>query len=291
MEELYVCSSDNLADIPEELAASGKFSFPEVHINPEQMTEMAKSLKIHNNDCFVHVPFCLTVEAAALGAQINLGDEKNGPRVGNHTYNSLEQLLALDYRKMMLEGERISVVMEAIRKLSKDNTVILYVNGIFTMLSYLVEIGTVYRTMRNDIETSQRTLDMISDCIVAFIEEGLKNGAKIISYSDPVGDITLMGKKTFSQLPAPATIKLLKRVMDLLDDQAIYLCGRMTSGLKKLELIEIEKREVCDVGNMGGGIMKILSEKNVKLIGNSCIKRTHIPSKNRTVTVYPLTIL
>ena len=75
-----VITSDNLENISIDLIKENNLKFPEVHENLESMVKFSKVMKEHRKDLFCRVPFCMTVEAEALGAIINLGDEKYGPR-------------------------------------------------------------------------------------------------------------------------------------------------------------------------------------------------------------------
>ena len=81
-----------LEEIPKEIIEELKLKFPELHNNSNDMVKLSIEIKKHNNDSLCRVPFCVTVEAEALGADIKLGDEKIGPRVNKYAFNNLEEL-------------------------------------------------------------------------------------------------------------------------------------------------------------------------------------------------------
>ena len=92
MKKTFSCISDNLENIPKELIESKNLKFPNIHENLIDMVEFSKIIKEHKKDIFCRVPFCMTVEAESLGAKINMGDEKYGPRAKEYAFKNLDEL-------------------------------------------------------------------------------------------------------------------------------------------------------------------------------------------------------
>ncbi len=277
--EAFACGSEDLEKVSQEIIKKENIIYPNVHFELDQMIKLSKAVKIHKCDSFVHIPFCLTVEAEHLGGAINLGNDRVGPRVKECIYKNVSDLLNIDYDIAFTSG-RIKTVLDAVKILSLENDVILNVNGIFTLLSSLIDINILYKAMRKEKENVLLVFEKIKDYILRFVDEGLKNGAKVISYADPVGDVKIMGLKTFLDFSAPITYDILKNISSKMDDEILFLCGRMTNGLNQAKLIEIIPFSIENVKNYGEALLKISKENNINIFGNYCIKRTHFPGQN-----------
>ena len=110
---------------------------------------------------------------------------------------------------------------------------------------------------------------------MSYIIEGIKRGAKIISYGDPVGSIDIVGPKIYEEYSGKISCNILKRVEPYLENSVIHLCGKTSTAFEKLGLSESRAIEFQEEITYGDAINRILQErKDVKFIGNSCIKRT-----------------
>ncbi len=280
--EAYSCSSENLEKVPEGLLKKENINFPNVHFDLDQMIALSNGIRESKGDLFNYIPFCLTVEAESLGAIINLGDERVGPRAKECRYKDISELLNINYDVDFNSG-RIKTVLDAISEISKHNYVILNVNGVFSILSSLVDSNILYRAMRKEKESVLEVLKNIEGLILRFTKEALERGCKVISYADPAGDIKIMGQKTFSEFSAPVTYEILKNTNDMLKNEILFLCGRMTNGLLKTGLIEVIPFEVKDIKNYGEGFLKVSKENHMSILGNYCIKRTHLNASEMKV--------
>ena len=98
--------------------ASGVY-WPEAHIDPVKMADMAQAS--WEQRCFenVGVPFCMTVEAEAMGAQVTLGNTVAEPHVTEYAIKTVDDWETLPTPNVN-EG-RMAVVIEAIKILkSRD---------------------------------------------------------------------------------------------------------------------------------------------------------------------------
>ena len=87
----FKCVLDTGEEIPKEAVEKAGVKFPDVHKNAQDMAVLSKTIRQYNKDIFSIVPFCMTVEAEALGGEINLGDEKAGPRVSTYTFKKFKR--------------------------------------------------------------------------------------------------------------------------------------------------------------------------------------------------------
>ncbi|MDD3023696.1 MAG: uroporphyrinogen decarboxylase family protein, partial [Syntrophomonadaceae bacterium] len=93
--------------------------WPEAHQNPQQMAKLA--LGVHNLTGIENlgVPFCMTVEAEAMGAAIVLGSLENEPRVTGYPLAELQDWSSLAEIK---PGKgRAGMLAEAVNILAAGN--------------------------------------------------------------------------------------------------------------------------------------------------------------------------
>lgn len=279
----FICTGDNLEEIPESIVLRTGLNFPEVHTKGEYMALLSKELKKYRKDNICRVPFCVTVEAEALGACIKLGNSKIGPRVENYIFNSIEDMKTI--KEITLGNGRIKEVLKAVKILNDQGEItVLSIEGPFTISASLIDSSLIYKAIRKNRDLIDSFMKVIEDSIVKYIKEGIKCGAKIISYGDPVGALDIVGPKIYKDISGKITYNILKRIENELDGAIIHLCGKTSTALESLEFIELEPIKYEEELTYGQSIDRILKCKNdVKFIGHNCIKRTSIKIKDSTV--------
>jgi len=270
--EEFICKSDDNETIPQELIHSGKVILPNAHMNSKAITNLAILLKEQRKDIFCFIPFCTTVEAEAMGAIVNLGDESFGPRIKNYRFSSLEELEGMN--NIDFTTGRIKEVLESIRMLNNSGeTPCLKVCGPFTILSYLIDPKVLFKALRKNKDRVQRIIRNIESNVVNYILEGMKMGCKIISYSDPAATLDIIGPKVYSEVSGNITCNILKNLEDLESNCIIHICGKTSLSLAKSNLISLESIKYDNSLTYGEAIKKIIDEENsFKIIGNNCIK-------------------
>ena len=97
--------------ITSELMDTCGVTWPEAHTDAEMMAKLA--LANYENGCFenVGVPFCMTVEAEAMGAEVTMGTKIFEPHVTGYAIDSV-----LDWKQLKPvnhEEGRAKVVLES----------------------------------------------------------------------------------------------------------------------------------------------------------------------------------
>lgn len=279
----FKCISDHLEEIPEEITKSTGVTLPEAHMKGELMATLSKVLKEYHKDNISMVPFCLTVEAEALGADIKIGNEKIGPRVGKYAFESIEELKNL--KEIDLTKKRISEVLKSVEILNNQGEIVaLSVQGPFTIMSSLIDPRLFYRAVRKDKDSVEDFMSVIQDGIVKYIEEGVKRGAKIISYGDSTGASGIVGPKIYKEFSGRYTYNILKRVENKLENSILHLCGITSVALDKAQFVKSVPIELEENLTYGEALNKIMDErKDVKIIGHYCLKKTPIKMKKSVI--------
>ncbi|XOQ17169.1 MAG: Uroporphyrinogen decarboxylase HemE [Sporanaerobacter sp.] len=279
----FKCINDKMEEIPEIILNKTGLSFPKVHTKAEYMAVLSKELKEYRKDTLCRVPFCNTVEAETLGGNIKLGDFKSGPRVESYAFNSIDELMKIE--EINLTQNRINEVLKAVEILnSMGETVVLNVEGPFTIINSLVDLRIFYKAIRKDKEMVNEVLKNMEANIVKYMKEGINRGAKIISYGDPLGAEDIVGPKIYKEFSGKSTYKILKTIENELDESIIHICGKTSTVFQNMGFVESHPIQFKEDITYGHAIEYILeNRKDIKFIGHNCIKRTPLKLKNSTL--------
>ncbi len=279
----FKCEGENLEQIPESIITRTGITFPKAHTDRDMMALLAREIRQYKNDSLCRIPFCVTTEAEALGAVINLGDDKAGPRVQDYAFSSLEEMA--DISVMSLEQGRIKEVLDCVEKLSSEGeTVALTVEGPFTIISSLIDPMHFYKGMRKNREAIDAIITVVEDSIVSYMLEGIRRGARIISYGDPVGAMDIVGPKVYEEISGKSSHRILKRLEGHLDSALVHICGKTTTAFTKLGFAEAVSVPVEGEQTYGQALSQILeSGSGSRMIGHQCIKKTPFALKSGVV--------
>ncbi|AZV57045.1 uroporphyrinogen decarboxylase family protein [Clostridium sp. AWRP] len=279
----FKCIINTQEEIPEKVVKRTGINFPEAHTKAELIAKLAIEIKKFYNSTFSMVPFCRTVEAEALGANIKMGDSKIGPRVGKYAFSSIESFNNL--KTIDLNKGRIAQVLKSVEVLKQQNErVVLNVQGPFTIMSSLIDPMLFYRAVRKNRDIVEKFMSVIVDSIVKIIEEGVKKGAQIISFGDSAGTLSILGPKMYKDYSGRYSFSVLKKIEGKLGNSIIHLCGITSSSMDRIGFIKSIPIEVNKNITYGQAIDWIIKErKDVKIIGHNCIKKSNLKMKNPVI--------
>ncbi|MDU5082587.1 uroporphyrinogen decarboxylase family protein [Tissierella carlieri] len=267
---IFKCVGKEIEIIPDNILEELNISYEESNKNASEMVILAKALKKYKNKKYCKLPFCHTVEAEAFGSTV-IFDQKVGNRIGEYKVddiNLVEDILEID-----LNNGRIAEVLKAISILKEnEENVILDITGPFSIATSIMDSQLFYRTIRKDREKINRLLEIVENSLVKLILEGVKQNVDVISFADPTGTIDIVGPKIYKEVSGNSTYNILKRVEEQLGKSVIHLCGKTSTSLEVIGLLESEKIKVegCNYFDI---VKKIKEErKDVNFIGHWCLK-------------------
>lgn len=283
----FKCNQIDNENIPIDILKNSNLSFPNLHKNSNDIACVSKFLKEYKKDSICKVPFCTTVEAESFGAIINLGDEKNTPRIKEYVFSNIEELSNIN--NIDFNKGRIKEVLKSINILTlQDEIVSLNVCGPITIVSLLLDLKYFYKGVRKNLYIIEKIMNIIEDNIVNYIIKGYQNGAKIISYSDPVGDINIVGPKVYEDVVSKTTLNILNRVLPYIEDGIIHLCGKTSTALCNLNKCSYKTIEYEGSLTYGEAILNVINNKDIKIIGNNCLKRSQYKLNHSKIYIISL---
>ena len=127
-------------------------------------------------------------------------------------------------------------------------------------------------------------MKIVEESSVEFIKEGVKRGADIISFGDSAGTLDILGPKMYKELGGKYTYNVLKEAKNYLEDSVIHLCGITSSSLDRGGFIKSNPIEVPEGISYGQALNYIIREnKNIKILGHNCLRKTTKPMKKAIV--------
>lgn len=241
----------------------------DVYFNSERMTIASKLIKEHKNDLFCFLPISETVEVHMLDGDLII-DEISTPRVKSYKYSSLDEILSIS--KVDVYDGVMGQVLKSIAQLSKDNqNVVLNIAGPITILSSLIDIKVIIKSLKNRKEDLDIILNNIKQLTLDFTKAGIECGASIISLADPTGNMDILGERTYTRLCKNIMLDLISDLQSIIEDKGIlHLCGRTTSSLLNLGVIKCERINLNYPMKYGQALLAH-KELNVKVVGQNCI--------------------
>ncbi len=284
----YKCTYSNSVGISAEVTAGLGLEFPDAYKHSETMQILAKAIKAHDRADFCLLPFCRTVEAESMGAVLNYGDERTGPRAKDPICAACDDVLSLPAADVT-KG-RMAEVLDACAKLKAEGeTVCLEVTGPFTILNALMEPRKVFKSYRKDREGMKAVLDKLAGDLLAYIGAGRRAGVDVFIFSDSAGAPELIGPKFTAQAIEDFYHPFLERAAALMDESCIFLlCPKFTYALVDTGHAEFVDHQI----EPGSGYLQAMLQMrgSVKLAGQVCIKNVGVKLANgrfREIRIIP----
>lgn len=234
--------------IGDAMDASG-CAWPNAHVDPEAMAGLALAMYDLGGIENMAVPFCMTVEAEALGAAVELGDRLTQPRILQEPYGSAAEVLALELPEITA-SPRAQTVLAAMRKLSTERPnapVIGNLTGPVSLLASLVQPDLLLREMLRRPADSLRALEVLTERLAQFGREQIEAGAEVIAIADPTATGEILGPRLFGQLAVPPLERLTKALHEHGGLVIVHICGQVRTIVEHLATIGADAVSVDDM--------------------------------------------
>ncbi len=276
--KIFKCPGNEAESIPEPILENLGISFEEINKDAYKMASLSKRIKEYNNSEYCTLPFCNTVEAQSFGSRV-IFDHIVGNRIGDYAIKDTSQIE--DMLKMDLSNSRAAELLKAIRILKEDGEkVVVNVTGPISLATSIMDSKTFYKLIRKDTEKTSKLLKTIEDSLVDYMLESIKSGVDIISFADPTGGMDIVGPKVYKEVSGKSTYNILKRIEGQMRQAIIHLCGKTSTSLEAIGLIETQKLDV-EGSNYFEMLKNIKNErKDINFIGHWCMKQQN---KNNVV--------
>ena len=224
-----ICPGGMMNMIVTELMDITGSTWPEAHGDPRLMADLAAGG--YDNGGFENfgVPFCMTIEAEAMGAKVNMGTRVNEPRVTAYPLHSVEEWKTL--RPINIKNGRAKVVTDAIALLkvrNPDVPVIANLCGPVSLASSLLEPMVYYKELYKKADKAHELMAFVTENLIAFGKAQIRAGADILTISDPSGTGEILGPRGFTKFAVPYLNKIISEIKSEAGIGIIvHICGRL----------------------------------------------------------------
>ncbi|MGL5255664.1 MAG: uroporphyrinogen decarboxylase family protein [Proteocatella sp.] len=248
-----ICPGGMMNMVTTELIENLGIDFKTAHSDAEIMAKISSS--VYESGCFENygVPFCMTIEAEDLGADVNMGSNIYEPHVIKYPIDSVSQWNELATAN--LDGGRSKTVIEAIEILKSKNDgvpIIGNLTGPISTASSVMEPSIFYKELRKNNEDAHKFMDFVTDQLISFAKAQIKAGADIIAISDPSGTGEILGPKLFEEFAVKYLNKLIFAIKDSSKDieetstdvttgsikTIVHICGQMKKVYPQINLVQ-----------------------------------------------------
>ena len=201
--ERFVCTSAmanrHSTPAPERLAALGITTPEQLHRDPGAIVAAARELA---EGGWVTLPFCNTLCGEGLGAHPSLSLE--GARVREPAYQKVEDLP----ETLNLDFPRMKAMQAAMNVLNSEHIPVSYeVEGHFTLLNALLPMGRMFAALRKP--AGAELMERTETWVRPYARMAVEHGATVLSFSDPVATVDILGEKFFTGTYLPACLRLI----------------------------------------------------------------------------------
>lgn len=273
--------------IVEAMEKTGAY-WPEAHTNPEKMANLGSSLyELVGLEC-ARIPFCLTVEAEAMGCKVDLGTKDRTPLVTESPFESAGDIkIPADFSS----NGRIPSVLKAVKILKEKygNTlpVIVGITGPFTLTGHLLGVEKLVRSMRVRPADVELAVDKALEVSIEYARVLSEVKPDIICVADPTSATELINPLQFKTIVKP---RLEDLAAEIDSKKVLHICGSAEPILKDMadigfdglsieEKVDVKraKEELGGGGKIirvGGRAVSMGGGKEPKLIGNISSSQT-----------------
>ena len=211
-----------------------------------------------HNAAVVSLPFSHTVEAQALGADIQPADETAGPRPGQYVLQNPGQIELLD----LTEDPQVANLLEASHLLQTDGYQVAYqISGPISILSCLMNLAVVFKVWRKQPEQMANIFANLQQMLLAYLEAACRSGVAYLSYADPAGNADILGPKFTRLLTQQFTAPFLMQAQQLIETKGyqttLLLCPLVAGALAQDGCLSEAGDGKLAVGCLKSGIEQI----------------------------------
>lgn len=223
----FICPGGMMNMAVTEVMESLKCYWPEAHTDPVKMAKLALGTSQLTGIENLGLPFCLTVEAEAMGAAVDLGSTGVEPIIIAYAIermSDMERLGTID-----VSQGRARTCVEAIRFLKQQQVnlpIIANLSGPASLAASLVDPLIYYRAMRRDKAAVHRLNRVVIENIITFGNALIEAGADVVCISDPSATGELIGRNSFEEFVLPGLNEITQHFRDTYNTPAIvHICG------------------------------------------------------------------
>lgn len=258
------CSGCSQTVTLESMEAIGVY-WPEAHSDPKKMAELSASTYEITGLEMAGVPYCLTIEAEALGCFIDLGSRKDSiPQVTGTPYQESDEVkIPEDF----FTAKRVTVILEAISILKEHVgdtlPIVAGMTGPFTLACYLSGIEAMLKGLIRKPDKYIGFIELATEIGAIYGQALFEAGADVISIADPNASSDIISPRMFRGIVKPA----ITRIVEVINGASfLHICGNCTPIIRDMVETGVDSISISDKVDVKQA--KQLVEGKAKVTGN-----------------------
>ncbi|TLD42687.1 MAG: Methylcobalamin methyltransferase MMP0831 [Candidatus Jettenia ecosi] len=226
-----ICPGGMMTMASREVMVKTGCRWPAIHRDAKKMAEL--SIAMHNETGMENlgIPFCMTVEAEALGGEVEDGDEITEPSMVHYPLKSVKQWRDLKEIDPYKDG-RLPTILECTAIVSQkipDAPVIGNLVGPFSLATSLIDAMILFKALRQEPEDVHGLLSFLIKNSIRYGEALIKNGADLIVISDPSATGEILGPKLFKEFAIPYLNRMINHIHMFEKPVIVHICGDISA--------------------------------------------------------------
>ncbi|MDR3182560.1 MAG: hypothetical protein LBT89_06510 [Planctomycetaceae bacterium] len=202
-------------------------TLPDAHYTAEAMSNLAYD--VHENTGFENfgIPFCMTVEAEALGSSIDFGSLKCEPKIQEERFASVKDVTFMPDGSIekTSRGEAVIQTVYTLSRKHPDIPAIGSLTGPISTAASIVDPMIFLKQLRREREKSHQVIDYVVNQLISYAKQLADNGAAVISIADPTATGEILGPKMFEEYAVLYLNKIADAVHEYGIPVIIHICG------------------------------------------------------------------
>jgi len=238
------CSGCSQTVTVESMEAIGVY-WPGAHSDPKMMAELSASTYPLTGLEIVGVPYCLSVEAEALGCHTEFGSRRDSiPQVTGTPYTDSEEI---EFTEAFLDTKRVPVVLKAISLLKEREgdtlPVVAGMTGPFTLAGHLSGIEPMLKGLIRKPDKYRAFIELTTRVGSAYGRALVEAGADVVSIADPSASSDIISPRMFRGFVKPAIAEMVKAINA---SSFLHICGNSTPILGDMAETGVDSISISD---------------------------------------------
>lgn len=237
-----ICPGGMMTMASREVMVQTGCCWPEIHRDEEKMAVLSAAMHHEGGIENLGIPFCMTVEAEALGGEVEDGDEVTEPSIVRYPLQSIGEWRNLKRLNPLKDGRLPAILTctKILRQKNPDIPVIGNLVGPLSLATSLIDATTLYKSLRKEPEEVHNLLVFLTDNIIRYGEALIGSGADMIVIADPSATGEILGPKMFTDFALPYLNKIIADMHNLNKRVIVHICGDITPVYGPLNILSAD---------------------------------------------------
>ncbi len=268
---------------------------PAAYDSAAPMALLAAAMADSTGSPLLALPFDCVAEAEALGARVTGYEDRYGLRVQGHICHDVVELAGISFDGFSENGRIRQILCAIAQGAAMGYVPCLNLSGFLSTADLLVSMEKVFLAWRSKKPILDSFFQRYTGLLIEYAFLAQQNGAKIISYSDPLAASGIVGPRLAAEISRDLVVPFLRRLLELPGGGIIQLCGKTSYALETAhsdgmvdmvdmvdvkDIVEIEEIPLKKPMAYQEAVAALAKQSTEKIIlGHSCLNHNRMTDR------------